>query len=131
MARKDKIRNYRRLARKRTSKRLWKRSTEPVKIKEVPGSKLDSSGKFQFILYLNEQGTNRRENVLQTKELKEFLKSAISNKFKLQYESNRWTKERWITSIKLEDETDLFTIMLCHNDKFRKIFKLIHEKETA
>lgn len=131
MARKDKIRGFRKIARKRTRRRLWKKATASVSIKEVSREHLDASGVYQFILYTKDKHYGEYDNIRQSRELKEFLKTTMSCKYKIHYGSNGWTKARWITSIKLEDETDLFTIMLCHNDLFRKILKLTDEKEPT
>ncbi len=131
MARKDKIRGYRKIARTRTRKRLWKKATAAVKVKEVSRENLDPSGTYNFILYTKDKHYGEYDNVRMSRELKEFLKSTISGKYKIHYGTNNWTNNRWITSVKLEDETDLFTMMLCHSDLFRKILKLTDEKEPA
>lgn len=131
MARKDKIRGYRKIARKRTRKRLVKKATSAVKVKEVPRANLDPSGVYSFILYTKDKHYGEYDNVRFSRELKEFLKTTISGKYKVHYGTNNWTNCRWITSVKLEDETDLFTLMLCHSDMFRKILKLTDEKEPA
>ena len=131
MARKDKIRGYRKIARKRTRKRLWKKAEASVSIKEVSRENLDPSGVYQFILYTKDKHYGEYDNVRLSRELKEFLRTTMSGKFKIHYGSNSWTKARWITSVKLEDETDLFTLMLCHSDQFRKILKLTAVKEPA
>lgn len=131
MARKDKIRGYRKIARKRTRRRLWKKATTSVAVKEVSREHLDNSGIYSHILYTKDKHYGEYDNVRQSRELKEFLKSTMSGKYKISWGSNRWTKSKWITSVKIEDETDLFTLMLCHSDLFRKILKLTNEKETA
>jgi hypothetical protein len=131
MARKDKIRGFRKIARKRTRKRLFKRSGASVSIKEVPRDHLDTTGVYQYILYTNDKRYGEYDNVRHSRELKEFLKTSMSGRYRIHYASNQWTTARWITSIKLVDDTDLFTLMLCHNEMFRKILKLTDEKEPT
>ena len=131
MARTDKIRGYRKIARKRTRRRLYKKATASVVVKEVPREHLDKSGVFTHILYLKDKHYGEYDNVRKSRELKEFLKSTLAGKYKISWGSNRWTRERWITSVKIEDETDLFTLMLCHSELFRKILKLTDTKEPA
>lgn len=131
MARKDKIRGYRKIARKRTRRRQWKKATTSVSIKEVSREFLDPSGEYSFILYLKDKHYGEYDNVRQSRELKDFLKSTLSGKYKIGWASNRWSKSKWITSVKIEDETDLFTLMLCHSELFRKILKLTDEKEPT
>lgn len=131
MARKDKIKNFRGISRKRTKIRLWKKAKTDVKIKEIPRDQIDSSGVYSYVLYMKDKHYCERDNIRFSNELKEFLKSALSGKYKIHYANNNWTKSKWITSVKIEDETDLFTIMLCHSDMFRKIRKLKDEKEPA
>ena len=132
MARKDKIKAFRKIQRKRRDNRLFKRAKEAVQVKEVLRSSLNETNEYNFILYTKDKYNTFRENMQFTEELSSFIRRTITGKFKLIYTRDQWRKHvRWLTGIKLEDETDVFTVMLCHGDKFRKIQKLVDEKEPT
>jgi hypothetical protein len=83
---------------------------------------------WRFIAYFFTEDANHPRASLgpQHEAIREFIRNSFSGKYKLvQITSNMYRKTvKLVNYVKMEDEGDLFSLMLCHREVVRKLFEI-------
>jgi len=121
--------------RKRTVKRLKKAVHNGPKTRVI---EVDEKPEYEFQVYFHQRNPARlflgprrgRANHLNA--LVPFIKETLMGGFKLYMKTPMYKgyDKRSITSVKLKEESDVFTLMMCHREMVRKIFQY-KQKEAA
>lgn len=112
--------------RKWNSKRSGRRARNAEVIKLKPrevSAKPDEI--FEYHLFFTDFFANKAQGDKVNTEVTQWLRTCLASPFKVYRE--RLSKFTFITSVKLESESDLMMFMLCHREYVRKIFKLVKE----
>jgi hypothetical protein len=111
----------------RTTKKLREKALTKVKIRSV----VDHQSPWAYVVYFHvaKPDISRQHNINNHKILEEFIHTSFSSQFKLVKILPLWYRKpnKVLNYVKLSDESDLFTLMLCHPANVRKIFKIINE----
>lgn len=102
-------------------KRLSKKASQPVKIRTVSNDNINLECEFNFIIFFDIERYTRPHARLHYEEITSFLSASASGKYKLV--STHWEKQRLIR-LKLAEESDVFTFMLCHPANVIKILQI-------
>jgi hypothetical protein len=85
-----------------------------------------------YVVYFHTRLTNvSKQQLMQSNiVLEEFIRTGFSSTFKLVKTTHPWFRksQKVLNYVKLSDDSDLFTLMLCHASEVRKIFKVVNEQ---
>jgi hypothetical protein len=126
MGRKSRPRNGQ--SKMRNASRSKKASRPVFKIREI--AKV-ANEPYEYVVYLFTQDDNLSTLIRSHAQVVEFVKNSIAGQYKICKHKIAEPTVMGVNCIKLELESDLMMLMLCHRDSIRKIFKIVDETEIS
>lgn len=112
---------------KRARARLRQKTRNPVKVREIstPGST------WQYVVYFFTEASRPASSLAPLhRTVMEFIRTSLSGQFKMVLKNPKWYNRsiKVLNYVKLMDEGDLFSLMLCHREAVRKVFRITNEE---